>query len=174
MPHVILVTGLEDSGKNMVIDMVLKGSCNSITDYEQINFDKIGLKQIKNAITESEIRFAIKEFGRSLEAAVSVALKSSKSAIVDGPLVIKTDLGYTPIVTETLFEAISPDLIILFEAVNAAGKKIDTENQEMIKAVAESHCAKTGAPLKIIQIGNGKVKDALKQSRSAILSMIGK
>ena len=173
MASIVFVTGLQESGMDTVMDMVLEGSRNSLEKLKHIRFSNLGLGRLGESPAR-DIRKARDLFYKSVERQVSDALKSGMSVVLEGPLTLKTGNGYLPLVPSEFFESFAPEAIMLFEVQADKGQEADMTQQQINRAYAAMHASLSGCSLKLVQIAKGRVKDSIKESTEVMLSVLGR
>ena len=165
MPKIIFVTGLSKSGYGTILDMVLEGSKKRLGRHIRIGFEERELDKAKRMIAP-DTRKTVTGLYKSIENQISAALKSGVNVVVDGPLTLSTEEGYLPLMPKRFFESFKPEVFLVFEATRTEARKggsgIDWTQQEMNRSYAAMYASLGGSLLKIIPIGRGGVKDALR------------
>ncbi|RLI98567.1 MAG: hypothetical protein DRO99_00430 [Candidatus Aenigmatarchaeota archaeon] len=174
MSKIIFITGLEETGRDTIVEMTIGGSKNSLMDFKHVSFEKLGISGLKDELSDT-VRKARDGFYKNVEREVSDALRSGLSVIVEGPITMKTENGYLPLVPKEFFEAFSPDVIMLFETPHERGNsRIDWKQQHINRAYAAMYASLGGSLLKIIEVSKGEVKDALRECKEVMSSVMGK
>jgi len=174
MPRVVFVAGMDESGRDTITDMVVEGYRKNIVKIRHIKLKEFGADILKDALS-IEMGKARDNFYKGIESKISSALKVGFSIIVEGPLTLKTEDGYLPLVPKRFFESFSPDIFVLFEV--PAGKeanKVDMTQQEINRSYAAMYASLAGSPLKIIEVRKGGVKKAIKDFTNVIGSFLGR
>ncbi len=191
----ILVTGVEDSGKDTILEMVLKGSDNTLPKFDYIKFDDLVFKNPKavssrfghRALAESmefsenidQIISARQEIYKKLEKKINSNLKENTFVIVNGYFTMKTLRGYVPVISEQFFRAFKPEMIVLMEAdisptnghlLKSGHDHMDAVmlQQEINRNYASLYASATDAVLRIIKVKHCGVKDAIRDLREAL------
>jgi adenylate kinase len=191
----ILVTGLEDSGKDTILDMVLQGSKQTLPDFDHIKFDELIFKKTKSvssrfghsALAESmdfsknidQIIKTRQDIYSKLEKNIKANIEAKKSVILNGYFTMKTRRGFVPIISEQFFKTFKPDMIVLMEAdasiknghiVKKGPDHIESVKlqQEINRNYASLYASTTDAVLVIIKVSHGDVKSAIRELRSCL------
>ena len=172
MTTIIFVTGMEETGMDTIIDMVLKGSRKKMSNPKHIRFKGVIPETSARGATDAAKK-AAEKFRSTVEKDVSNSLKAGMNVVVEGPLTLKTAMGYIPLVPRDFFESFSPDVIILFELPPNSPAGIDWKQQEINRAYASMYASLTGAALKVIEVGRDRVKDAIRDSTRVMVSVLG-
>jgi len=191
----ILVTGVEDSGKDTILEMVLQGSKNRLPDFDYVKFDDLVFKKAKSvssrfghrALAESmefsenidQIIKTRQEIYTKLEKKVKTDVKTNMFVIINGYFTMKTLRGHVPIISEQFFRAFRPELIVLMEADvsdrNRHLLKKGSDHMESVKLqqeinrnYASLYASATDAVLKIIRVKHGDIKSAIVDLRDVL------
>ncbi len=183
----IFVAGLEESGKDTLLNLVLN-SKNKISDFDRIAFDDIIFSKTKRisprlghrALTESldfcgdmgEMAKLRDEIHKKLEKKIKSCKKPL--VVINGYFTIKTYHGYVPVMTDQFFKKLRPDMIILMEAdvpeksrhlLKKGPDYLDSLKlqQEIDRNCASLYASVTNAVLKIIKVRHGDVKTAIRK-----------
>jgi adenylate kinase len=170
---IILVAGLDDSGRDEIVEMVLQSykkmmPVNTLVKAADFIPDvsaERGLDRLSKMRDNSLIK---------LERTLVSALKNGSNIVLAAGLTRKTVHGYMPVVTRDLVDTIKPDLIVLMEILPRRAddymehEHIDWTHQRFERQTAGMFSVRTGAPLRIIKVRPGKVKDALKEAADAL------
>jgi len=183
----ILATGIEESGKDSILDMVLNGFKGDLLDFSYLKFDKI----IKNLILKQKITnlnsLKIEEFKKlqssvnsEMERVLQREMKRNANIIINTGLVLKTVRGYFPLLTPEIFNTAKPDIIMLFEIATDKDhisyiiqkEKYDMEDvldrQIINKRYALNYSSSLGCLLKVIKIEFGNLRAAIKETKDFI------
>ncbi len=171
MARIVFVTGFIETGRDTIIDMVLKGSSKKLVGLKHVRFEDMGVSGLKSAIP-GNIRKSRDQFYSKVERAASDAMKSGMSVVVEGPLTAKTENGYLPIVPRDFFDSFAPEIIILFEMPD--GKDVDSLHQQINRAYAGTYASLAGCPLKIITVKKNGVKYALRDCTVVMENVLGR
>jgi adenylate kinase len=174
MPIIVFAAGMRESGRDSIVDMVLRGSRNNLQKHSHVRLNDTKIRKIKGMIS-SDLERARDEFYHGIEGEVSSRLKTGTNIIVDGPLTLKTEDGYLPLVPKEFFESFEPDVFVVFEVKKErSAPDIDWTQQEVNRSYAEMYASLAGSPLKIIKVGKGEVKVALREFTKVMESFLGK
>lgn len=173
MSKKILVTGIEESGKDTILDLVLKGSKKMLPKFRYLKFGKI----LKMAGTAE-----MKNLQNNLIEKIKRSIRKDYNTIINGDFTVKTSHGFLPLITKDFFMTVNPDVSILLEFetnlkdiyLRHEIKHLDVDlesirEQQFINkhhAIACSHA--TGALLKIIRVEHGNVKKAIREVSETI------
>jgi adenylate kinase len=173
MPRIIFVSGMDETGSSSILEMVLEGSRKRLSKHIRLGFERRELDKLKGMIVDDSKKVLSSLF-KKIESQASAALKSGISVVVEGPLTLKTEDGYLPLVPKGFFRSFSPDAFILFESPNTGkNSKIDFIQQEVNRSYAAMYASLGGSALKIIPVGRGGVKNALKECTQVIDTFLG-
>lgn len=180
----IFVTGIEESGKEVILDMVLQSSKKLLPKFRYIKFSEFGVKDIKDTLSSdiNKIKKMRNNLNKKLEKIVNEELKKAKSnIIINGYFTLKTQRGYLPAVSAGFFKLLNPDVLINIEFDTNVDKihikhvvknigNINTirEYQEINRKYAILYSALTGAPVETIKVKYGNVKKALRETGDII------
>ena len=191
----ILIAGVEDSGKDTILEMVLQGSKKKLPKFDYVKFDDLVFKKPRSvssrfghrALAESiefsenidQIIKARQDIYTKLEKKVKVNLKAKKFVVVNGYFTMKTLRGYVPIISEQFFKTFKPEMIILMEADASARNRSMLKRgldyieatrlqQEINRNYASLYASSTDAVLRIIKVRHGDIKTAITQLRDTL------
>jgi len=162
MPKIVFVAGLNETGCGTIMDMVMEGSRKRLGSHIRVGFEENELKKIGGMVTE-DTRKAVANLYRNIETRIAAALKRKSSVVVEGPLTLSTEDGYIPLLPKRFFESFKPDVFIVFESIDGKSPEIDLMQQEINRAYAAMYAALGNSVLKIIKVGKGGVKGALRE-----------
>lgn len=170
---IILVVGIDDSGRDDIAEMVLQS-------YKKI-MPKSTLLKAADFLPDFSPERSLARLSRmrdtgiaKLEKSLVSLLKSGGNIVLSSSLSRSTKHGYLPVITEGFIEAIKPDALILLEVVPRRVESymehehIDWMHQRVERHMASIFCARSGAPLKIIKVRHWKVSEALKDVAEAL------
>lgn len=175
---IILVTGLDDSGRDEIAEMVLQSYKNMLPANTLLKAADI----MPDFSSERSLGRLSKMRGNALgklEKAVVSSLKKGANIVMAAGLTAKTAHGYMPVITEDLADTIKPDVIIFMEILPRRveaymeHEHIEWAHQRFERQMATVFSMRTGAPLKIIKVRSGRVKDALKDVADAFRAAMG-
>jgi adenylate kinase len=175
---IILVTGLDDSGRDDIVGMVLqshKGLMPLVSHVRLSDFlpdlgDERSLARL-TAIRDNSVS--------KLEKSVISLLKKGGNIVISGCATKGTIHGYMPVMTEDFTERMKPDLIIFMEVLPHHAdaymehEHIDWLHQSVEKHITSVFSLNTGAPLRVIKVRPGKIKDAMREALDAMRAAMG-
>lgn len=170
---IVLVTGLDDSGRDEIIEMVLQGYKNMLPANTLIKASDF----IPDVGSERSLAKLSKMRDNSLnklEKTVVSSLKMGANIVLAAGLSIKTVHGLMPVITEDIVETIKPDIIVFMEILPhrveayMEHEHVDWTHQRFERQMASLFSMNAGAPLKIIKVRPGRVKDALKEAADTL------
>ncbi len=171
----IFVTGNPESGKDEILDMVLRGYKKMLPRFRYIKFDELMPKLPKMERDIDKIKKFCKNFYSKLERKLVQELKKDGNLIVNGYFTIKTEHGYIPILPNAFFETFKPDVIILVEVLPSRPETymMETEHmdwlrQEINRDYASLYSAKSGAMVKVVKVKLGSIGGALRETSDVI------
>ncbi len=170
---IILVTGLDESGRDEIIEMVLQGCKNMLPHVTLIKASEF-MPDIESERSITRLAAMRENALAKLEKTVVSSLKGGGNIVLTGGATKSTKHGYMPLITEDFIEKIKPDLIILMEVVPhriesyMEHEHMDWQQQKMERYMASMFSLRTGALLRVIRVKSGKVKDAIKESADAL------
>ncbi len=179
----ILVTGIPESGRDSIIDMVITGSKKNLPSFEYLKFDNILSMDVDKKAEELDlwsfskrirhIHKIQKEFHTSLRTNIK-ALRSKKNhIIVNGYFTLKTPSGYMPLLSKTDIRFFKPDVIVIvdmdFESpvlIKKLGKEKVRKlkyHQDINLNYAMGYSTLTKSVVNVVRVEYGNLKDALKE-----------
>lgn len=175
MVKFVFVTGIPESGKDDILELVLKGSKRILPAFRYIEFDKLlNVKGLGRKGIE-QMNKTRSKFYKELEGLVAEAMKRNCNIILNGYFTLMTENGYIPVVSREFFDVFRPDLIVVMEAYPRM-HKIDYEyssQQDINRSYASHYSSISGAMLKTIKIQQGEVKKAIKELVDAVKFTLG-
>jgi adenylate kinase len=172
MSKIVFVAGLKESGYGTVIDMVLEGSRNKLGRHLRLGFEERELKKMRLMLPE-DTKKSVAGLYKDIEKQASAGLKSGSNVIIEGPLTLKTEDGYLPLIPKRFFESFRPDVFILFESQERS-TGIDMLQQEINRSYAAMYASLAGSLLRVISIKKGGVKDALRSTARLMENFVQK
>ena len=170
---IVLVAGLDDSGRDELAEMVLQGYKNimpACTLVKAADFlPDLGSERSLDKLSRIRDNSLVK-----LEKTLVAGLKKGSNIVLAAGLTKKTIHGYMPAVTKDLVDTIKPDLLVLMEIIPhrvesyMEHEHIDWTHQRFEMQMAGLFSLRSGSPLKIIKVRSGRVKDALKETADAL------
>ena len=121
----ILVTGIPESGRDSIVDMVVKGFKKNLPSFEYIEFDvlfngnvdirkeKLELWSFKDKV--KHIHKTQKNFHNNLKESIRALKMSKEPIIVNGYFTLKTARGYVPLLSKTDTRFFKPDVIVMID-----------------------------------------------------------
>ena len=174
---IVLVAGLDDSGRDEIIEMVLQSYKNMLPANMLIKaldfIPDIGSERSLAKLSKTRDNALVR-----LEKAVVSSLKEGTNIVLAAGLSRKAIHGYMPVITEDLVDTIKPDIIIFMEILPhrveayMEHEHIDWTHQRFERQMASLFSMRTGAPLKIIKVRPGRVKDALKEAADTLRAVM--
>lgn len=171
----IFVAGNPESGKDEILDMVLRGYKKVLPEFRYIKFDELMPKPPKMERDIDNIRKFCRNFYDKLEKKLTRELKKKGNLIVNGYFTIKTEHGYIPILSDGFFEAFKPDVLVLVEVLPSRPETymMETEHmdwlrQEINRDYASLYSAKSGAIIKVVRVKLGNIGGAIRETADII------
>jgi len=191
----IFVAGIEDSGKDAILDMVLTGSKHRLPPFDYVRFDDVFFNKEKSisprfghrALAESmdfsgnagQITKAREQICKKLDSKLKEKSNVDKFIIVNGYFIINTLHGYVPVVSEQFFSSFKPGMIVLMEAEDSDKSRHMLKRgpeypesvriqQEINRNYASLYTSATDAVLRIIKVRHGDIKSAIRELREAL------
>jgi adenylate kinase len=170
---IVLVTGIDDSGRDDVIETVLKSYKNIMPANTLIKAsDFIPDISAERSISRLE---KIRDNGlAALEKTFVAALKKGGNIVVSSGITRSVPQGYMPVLTKDMADTIKPDLMIFMEVVpqNVQAymqhEHVDWSHQRFERQLAGLFSLQTGSVMKVVKIKSGQVKEALKETADAL------
>lgn len=174
MPKRVFIIGIDDSERDVIVDMTLKGSRKQLPRLTHIK-----LPNIKD-VGQEDIRSRRARFTAEMEK----ALQTKRNFVISGSLVTKTPLGFVPLFEEGALPRMKADVFVLLErdtreflAVPGFGivRRKNHEGLEDMRLHQELHrhlAGATGSPIKVLKMERGNVKQSLKEFRSYLLKVM--
>lgn len=168
---VVMVTGIEETDKNTIIDLAMSRSRKLLPNFSRVDFET-GVKVVEENIEESleVVRDELSEIYAGFEKDVIGKMKSDGGHIIlNTQLAAKTMHGYVPLVPAEFFKTFKPDVIILMEADPKDVAKTEEEareireRQEINRHYATVYSMSFGSVLKIIRLKKGNVTGAVSE-----------
>jgi adenylate kinase len=162
---IVLIAGIADSSKDAM--MTVFSEDKMMPDFKQIKF------HFADHFLKDMFGY-IQEFNKSLESDIIANIKTqSHNIIINVPLTIDTETGYVPVMQETFFDLVKPDVLILVEdkpsiRMNREERKTLELHQDVNREYAAQYSAQTGCALKIVEVDSGYLKDAIKEVKGII------
>jgi adenylate kinase len=155
----ILITGTEETDKDVIIDLTLKGTNKILPKFDYLCFTDF---KIKKSVEESQRTFVKK----IMEKIKKTKSKKPRNLIINCNFIEKNKEYYIPTVTENFFDEVKPDFIILMKAVK---KHLDEDWQRITESYIISNLKKE---IKIIKVEEGNIKKAIKSLRETLKSIM--
>jgi len=173
MTKKIFVIGLDNTKRDIIINMTLKGSRKELPKLTHVKLPKMsGIASLKDT-AEKRGEFSHK---------FSKLMSAKKNLIVSGSLVAKTPLGTVPLLED--LSDLKADLIVLLEsdtremfAVPGYGiadrKDKEALNEtRLMQELNRQFAAHSGSPLVILNIERENIKKALKELRKVLVTVM--
>ena len=187
----ILVTGINESSKDTILDLVLTGSKKIFPSFEFIDMKpliKEAVPKKKGAIKKPHcfVDFNVNDIltikdniNQGLEKAFAKKIKNH--LIVSGYLTIRTTKGYMPLFVDSVINKLKPDVIINLEIATPPSKHIDTHaenirlarHQMTNRSIALSYAASAGCIVKTIIVQKNNIKGAIKELTKTLEFYLG-
>jgi adenylate kinase len=176
MAKFVFVTGIPESGKDELLELVLKGSKRILPPFKCIKFEDIlNFKQLGGKKSIGEMEKVRARFYQELEKQVGEAIKRNYNIILSGCFTIMTENGYVPVVSKEFFDIFRPDVIVMVEAYPKV-QRLDYEyasQQDINRGYASHYSSISGALLKTIKVQQGEIKETIKELMSIIKFALG-
>lgn len=186
---VILVTGISDSGKDSILEMVLTGSEKNLPDFEYMDFDSLFTHDVDKDSEEIDLwsfdrriehmHRIQKDFHTNLRKKTEQLSKTGNHIIVNGYFTLKTPGGFLPTLTDESVKFFKPDVIIVIsvdldgpELLKKFGKEKIRElkdHQEMNLKYAVTYSEMCRSSISVINVEYGNLKEALRETIDAIM-----
>lgn len=177
----ILVTGIEESGKDVILDMILQGSKKLLPKFRYIKFSDLGVGFIEGSSDINKKKKLWDNLNKKLENVVKEELKKKGNIIINGCFTLKTSRGYLPVISADFFKLLKPDVLITIEfdtdidkihikpvAKNIGNINSIKEYQSVNRKYAVFYSALTGTPTEIIKVKYGNIKRALRDTKDIV------
>jgi len=181
----IFVSGIKESSKDQILDLVLTGSKKilpnfSFIDMKHIIKDAVPKKRGEIKKTKSFDDFPMEDMIKikdSINKEISIVLSKTakKHVIVSGYFTLRTKAGYAPLFTEDVMKKFKPDVIINLELnIHPHDIQKHPENLRLLRhqhanrMIAFSHSTATGCIVKTIMVQQNNIKQAIKDLTSSI------
>ncbi|MBM3304230.1 MAG: hypothetical protein FJY76_03965 [Candidatus Aenigmarchaeota archaeon] len=171
---IVLVAGIDDSGRDEITEMVLQGYKTMMPANTLVKAADF----IPDISSERDIgrlsRMRDNALVKLEKAVVSSLKKKSGNIILAAGLTRKTLHGYMPVMTDDIVDTIKPDLIILMEILPRRAdaymehEHVDWGHQRFERQAAGLFSLRSGAPLRVVRVRSGRVRDALKETADAL------
>lgn len=171
---IVLVAGIDDSGRDEIVEMVLQSYKNMMPANTLVKasafIPDLGSERDLGKLSKMRDNALVK-----LEKAVVSSLKNkSGNIILAAGLTRKTIHGFMPVITEDIVDTIKPDLIIFMEILPARAdaymehEHIDWAHQRFERQMAGLFSLRASSPLRVVKVRPGRVRDALKDAADAL------
>ncbi len=151
---IILITGTEETDKDVIMDLALKGAEKILPKFHYVHFDF----KIKKNIEESQ-----KAYERKIKEKIKrMKSKRMKNLIINCNFVEKMGDWYIITVTEKFFEDVKPDFIILMKNCK---RQFDKNWEKITETYILSRLKKK---IKIIKVEEGNIKEAIKSLKRTL------
>lgn len=179
----ILVTGIPESGRDSIIDMVITGSKRNLPSFEYLRFDDILSMDVDKKSEELDlwsfkkrihhIHKVQKDFHTNLRESIKSMKSKRDHAIVNGYFTLKTPNGYMPLLSKTDTRFFKPDIIVVIDMDLGSPTLIKRLGKEKIKKLkyhqdinlnyAMGYSTLTRSAINLVRVEYGNVKCALKE-----------
>lgn len=179
----ILVTGIPESGRDSIVEMVTTGSKKNLPPFEYLNFDSILPVDIDKQDEEidlwsfsKKIRHVHKiqgDFHKKLKANINFLKSKGEHIIVNGYFTIKTPSGYMPLLSKESVRFFKPDVIVMIDLDLESPlliKKIGREKVRKLKYhqdinlnYAMGYSTLSRSAINVVRVEYGNVKGALRE-----------
>ena len=174
---IVFIAGLQETGKNEIVGMVLKNMRSILPEINLIDFDDILAESMQIDKTPGELDITLfndmknirkiqKNFSRLLEKKMVGKVRTGRHLVVNGYFTLHTPEGEMPLVSETFFDTYRPEAIINIELELIKGdpdaKRIVTI-QDINRNHASNFSAVSGADLKIIKVRKNNFRPAINE-----------
>ncbi len=189
----IFVTGIQESGKDDIVKMVLTGSRRNLPSFDYFRFDDliphgtnsadgiIDLWSFSNRI--KHMHNVQRNFHTKLRKKVDHLKLTGNHIIVNGYFALNTNGGYLPILSKGSEKFFKPDMIVVLDVdldspnmIKKLGKEKIMElkyQQDINLKCAANYATLTKSAVNIVRVEYGNVKDALKDMTDAITLALG-
>ncbi len=190
---IIFVTGIQESGKDEIVDMVLTCSRKNLPPFDYFRFDDlipqesnstdgvVDLWSFSNRI--KHMHNVQRDFSTKLKKKVDHLKLTGNHIIVNGYFTLKTPGGYLPIISKGSDGFFKPDVIVVMDIdfdnpvmIKKLGKERVKElkyDQDLNLKCAASYATITKSAVNIVRVEYGNLKDALKDMTNAITLALG-
>lgn len=174
-PRFIFFSGVEETEKEGIIKILME------TRPDLPNFKYIKLRAIPKYSDEVDIGTFIKNiniFCEKVKKSVDTAMKQKKHVILSGQPVHKIPGGHVPLLTAERFASLMPDVLVFFKVVpkSLIFKKTDLKKvlleQDLNWDYIKIYSLITGAPLKVISVEHGNIKEAINETYKLLKSIL--
>jgi adenylate kinase len=188
----ILVTGIRESGKDEIIDMVLTGSRKNLPPFDYFKFNDLlphgsgdshgfDLWSFNDRI--QRMHNIQRDFHTKLKKKIDHMKLSENHIIVNGCFTVKTSGGYLPLISKGSEKFFKPDLIVVLEVElknPVMIKKLGKEKVEELKyeqrlnlKYATNYSVLTSSAINVVRVEYGNVKEALKDMNDIVTLALG-
>lgn len=188
----ILVTGIQESGKDEIIDMVLTGSRKNLPAFDYFRFDDLlprspgsshGFDLWSFSDRIQRMHKIQRDFHTKLKKKTDNLKLSGNHIIANGCFTVKTSGGYLPLISKGSERFFKPDMIVVLDVelknpvmVRKLGKERVEElkyEQRLNLKYATNYSALTGSAINVVRVEYGNVKEALKDMTDAVTLALG-
>ncbi len=180
---IILVTGIPEVDKSVLIEVTMKRLNLPAKQLDYVDFDEMStvMKSVLTGkdLTIRQISEMIKQMNADFEKAVIKAMKKCDGVlIVNCSLTMNTELGVFPVLKKEFFDTFSPELIILVESKpldisnRESQMKLIDKHQDINQIYAFSYSAFSHAAVDRILLKKGNVDDAARHITASIRSVV--
>jgi len=166
---IVLVTGIDDSGRDEIVDMVLQTHKAVMPPAVQVKLAD-SLPDVSNERSLSKLAAMRDNAASKLEKSVIGLLRKGGNIVVTGCATKATNHGYLPVLTEDFVDKLNQDLIIMMELMPQhvqsymEHEHVDWLHQRVERHMTSIFSMRTGAPLKVIKVRSGRVKESMKEA----------